>query len=66
MSEKDILDLERSITAAGLNPRRAVSIFLGVKAALVVLLPPVGYVVATLYGSEYQIAVAGGGASLSG
>jgi tight adherence protein C len=60
MSEKDILDLERSITAAGLNPRRAVSIFLGVKAALVVLLPPVGYVAATLYGSEYQIAVAAG------
>ena len=36
MSEKDILDLERSITAAGFNPRRAVSIFLGLKAALVV------------------------------
>ena len=66
MSEKDILELERSIIAAGLNPRRAVSIFLGVKAALVVLLPPVGYVAATLYGSDYQIAVAGAGASSSG
>lgn len=59
MSEKDILELERSVIAAGFNPRRAVSIFLGVKAALVVMLPPVGYALATLYGTDQQMIVAG-------
>jgi tight adherence protein C len=58
MSEKDILELERSVMAAGLNPRRAVSIFLGLKAALVVLLPPLGYVFATFYVSGYEMIVA--------
>ena len=59
MSEKDILNLERSLTAAGLNPRRAVSIFLGVKAALVVVLPVAGFAGATLYGTGNEVAVAG-------
>jgi tight adherence protein C len=59
MSEKDILELERSVTAAGFNPRRAVSIFLGVKAALVVALPPVGYALGTAYGTDNPMVVAG-------
>ncbi len=58
MSEKDLLNLERSVTAAGFNPRRAVSIFLGLKAALVVTLPVVGYTAATLYGTGNEAVVA--------
>jgi tight adherence protein C len=58
MSEKDVLNLERSVLAAGLNPRRAVSIFLGVKAALVLTLPMVGFVGATLYGSDNAMVAA--------
>lgn len=60
MSEKDILNLERSITAAGFNPRRALSIFLGLKAALVVTLPGLGFVVASIYGGGNEMVVAGG------
>jgi tight adherence protein C len=59
MSEKDLLNLERSLTAAGLNPRRAVSVFLGLKAALVVMLPAVGFAAATLYGTGNEMVVAG-------
>lgn len=59
MSEKDLLNLERSVAAAGFNPRRAVSIFLGVKAALVVALPFVGYGAASLYGTGNEAVVAG-------
>ena len=59
MSEKDLLNLERSVTAAGFNPRRAVSIFLGLKAALVATLPAVGYAAATLYGTGNEAVVAG-------
>nr|WP_294167782.1 type II secretion system F family protein [uncultured Sphingomonas sp.] len=60
MSDKDILNLERSLTAAGLNPRRAVSIFLGLKAALVVTLPAVGFAGATFYETGNELVVAGG------
>ena len=60
MSEKEILNLERSVQAAGLNPRRAVSIFLGLKAALVVTMPVVGYLGATLYGTGNEPVWAGG------
>jgi tight adherence protein C len=62
MSEKDILNLERSVTAAGFNPRRAVSIFLGLKAALLVTLPVLGYAAATLsgFGNESVVAAAFG------
>jgi len=59
MSEKDILNLERSLTAAGLNPRRAVSMFLGVKAALVVVLPAVGFAFSSLYEVGNAAVVAG-------
>lgn len=52
MSEKDILNLERSLMAAGLNPRSAVSVFLGVKGALLVTLPAVAYAAATFNGSD--------------
>jgi tight adherence protein C len=57
MSEKDILNLERSVTAAGFNPRGAVPVFLGVKAALVVTLPAAGYAAATLHGTGNEIVV---------
>lgn len=60
MSEKDILNLERSLMAAGLNPRNAVPMFLGVKAALVVALPVVGYAASAFHGSGNELAVAGG------
>lgn len=59
LSEKDLLDLERSISAAGFNPRRAVSIFLGLKAALVVTLPVIGFTAASLYDTGYETATAG-------
>jgi len=59
MSEKDILNLERSLMAAGLNPRNAVPVFLGVKAALLVTLPFVGYAASAFYGTENDLAVAG-------
>jgi tight adherence protein C len=59
MSEKDMVNLERSIMAAGFNPRSAVSVFLGIKAALLVTLPIVGYALATLQESENALAIAG-------
>jgi tight adherence protein C len=59
LSEKDLLNLERSIAAAGFNPRRAVSIFLGLKAALVVTLPVVGFTLATLNSTGHETVVAG-------
>lgn len=59
MSEKDVLNLERSIMAAGFNPRRAVPVFLGLKAALLVTLPAVGYVGGTFHGSGNEMMVAG-------
>ena len=58
MSEKDILNLEQSITAAGLNPRRAVSIFIGLKAALTVTLPFVGFLAATVLDTGNEMVVA--------
>ena len=59
LSEKDLLNLERSVAAAGFNPRRAVSIFLGLKAALVVTLPVLGFAAAKLYGGGNEAVVAG-------
>ena len=59
LSEKDLLNLERSVAAAGFNPRRAVSIFLGLKAALVVALPVVGFVAAKLNGTGNEAVAAG-------
>ena len=59
MSEKDILNLERSIMAAGFNPRSAVSVFLGLKAALLLTFPVLGYTAATFYGSENAMLIAG-------
>jgi len=58
MSEKDILNLERSIMAAGFNPRSAVSVFLGIKAALLLAFPVLGYTAATFYGSENAMLIA--------
>lgn len=58
VSEKDILNLEQSVSAAGFNPRRAVSVFLGLKAALVLTLPWVGFAGAKLYGSDNEMVVA--------
>ena len=60
LSEKDLLNLERSVAAAGFNPRRSIPIFLGLKAALVVTLPVLGFVGAMLYGIGNEAVVAGG------
>lgn len=65
MSEKDLRDLERSLTTAGLNPRRAVSIFLGFKAALMLALPVVMFTGAKLYGTGNEMVVAGIGVVIS-
>lgn len=59
LSEKDLLNLERSVAAAGFNPRKAVSIFLGLKGPLVVTLPVVGFTAASLYGTGNEAIVAG-------
>lgn len=48
VSEKDIGDFQLAIAAAGLNPRAAVPTFIGVKAVLMVGLPVLAYVYATL------------------
>lgn len=48
VSEKDIVDFQIAIAAAGLNPRAAVPTFIGVKAVLMVALPICAYIYATL------------------
>ena len=59
LSEKDLLNLERSVAAAGFNPRRAVPVFLGLKAALVVTLPAVGFAGASFLETGNEAAAAG-------
>ena len=52
VSEKDIVDFQIAIAAAGLNPRAAVPTFIGIKAVLMVSLPILAYVYASL--SQYD------------
>jgi tight adherence protein C len=49
-SAKDLLGLERAVAAAGFNPHRAVSTFLGIKLVAVLLLPVLGWFVGKLSG----------------
>jgi tight adherence protein C len=56
LSAKDLLDLERTVAAAGYNPRRAVATFIGIKAMLFVLMPAAGFSLATLCGSDNPFA----------
>jgi tight adherence protein C len=62
-SERDLQDLERTVTAAGLNPRRAVSTFVGLKVALLFAMPPVAYAAAIMFGLGHELVAAalGGG-----
>src|SRR4051812_40004738 len=56
LSAKDLLDLERTVAAAGYNPPRAVATFIGIKAMLFVLMPAAGFSLATLCGSDNPFA----------
>ncbi|MFH5925632.1 type II secretion system F family protein [Roseomonas xinghualingensis] len=49
-SERDLLGLERAVAAAGFNPHRAVSTFLGIKLVALLLLPVLGWFAAKLAG----------------
>lgn len=53
-SAKDIAELERAVGAAGFNPHRAVSTFLGVKLVAVILLPVLGWFLGRVGGGQMQ------------
>jgi tight adherence protein C len=63
-SERDMLDLERTVAAAGLNPRRAVSTFVGFKVALLCVAPPIAYATALVLGMGYEVLAAGASGAL--
>ncbi len=50
LSERDLMDLERTVAAGGFNPRRAVSTFIGIKVCLLFLVPIGAYGLALLQG----------------
>lgn len=52
INEKDIAEFERAVAAAGMDPRRAVPTFIGVKATVLILLPVLGYVYSVATGAE--------------
>ncbi|MBX9698500.1 MAG: type II secretion system F family protein, partial [Acetobacteraceae bacterium] len=54
VSEKDIADFQRQIVSAGFNARVAVPTFIGVKAVLMVMMPLLGFLFATIRGFEAQ------------
>ncbi|HWX50007.1 MAG TPA: type II secretion system F family protein [Roseomonas sp.] len=54
-SAKDLAELERAVAAAGFNPHRAVSTFLGAKLIAVVLLPVLGWLLAEVSGGGQRI-----------
>jgi tight adherence protein C len=53
-SAKDIVELERAVAAAGFNPHRAVSTFLGAKLVTVILLPVLGWFVGEIAGGQMR------------
>ncbi|MBU8537357.1 type II secretion system F family protein [Falsiroseomonas tokyonensis] len=55
LSATDLADLERTVAAAGYNPRRAVSVFIGTKATLFLALPGAGLGLATLQGDGNEV-----------
>mgnify|MGYP001084416462 CR=1 FL=1 len=58
MSEKDIAELERAVAALGIDPRRAVPTFVGVKAVSLVVIPLGAYLYASQSG--YKVGWVGG------
>jgi tight adherence protein C len=48
VSAKDLAEFQRAMVATGLDPRRAVPVFLGVKALLLLLLPLAAFVLSVL------------------
>lgn len=54
VSEKDIADFQRQIVAAGFSARMAVPTFIGIKAVLMVAMPLLGFLCATVRGFEIQ------------
>jgi tight adherence protein C len=63
-SERDMLDLERTVAAAGLNPQRAVSTFVGFKVTLLCVTPPVAYAAAVVLGLGHELLAAALGGAL--
>jgi tight adherence protein C len=55
LSERDLLDLERTVAAAGFNPRRAVSTFIGIKVTMFVLVPAAAFAIATIEGGGNEL-----------
>lgn len=60
-SERDLLDMERTVVAAGFDPRHAVPTFIGIKVILFFLMPFAAFLIARLQGGNV-IAWTGGGA----
>lgn len=52
VNEKDIAEFERAVAAAGLDPRRAVPTFIGVKMTVIVVAPVIAYVYCSLTEQE--------------
>jgi len=61
-SDRDLLDMERTVVAAGFDPRRAVPTFIGIKVIMFFLMPAAAFLFARLQGSGSEIAWTGGGA----
>lgn len=61
-SERDLLDMERTVVAAGFDPRHAVPTFIGIKVILFFLMPFTAFLIARLQGGGNEIAWTGGGA----
>jgi tight adherence protein C len=55
MSEKDISELERAVAALGIDPRRAVPTFVGVKAVSLVVVPLGAYLYASQSGYSLRM-----------
>jgi tight adherence protein C len=61
LSERDLLDVERTVAAAGFDVRRAVPTFIGIKVTLFLTLPLAAFLFAHLQGGN-MLAWVGGGA----
>jgi tight adherence protein C len=62
ISERDLLDVERTVAAAGFDARRAVPTFIGIKVALFFVTPAATFAFASLQGTGNEIAWTAGGA----
>lgn len=63
LSEADMSDLEATVAAAGMNPGRVVSLFIGVKVVLLAALPVCAWIYTSFAGYEaiYRILTTGAG-----